>query len=53
MECYSDLKKNSLESVLMTWMNVKDIVHSGLRQKEKDKCYILTHIYRLYKDGTD
>ena len=53
MECYSALKKNALESVLMRWVNIKDIVHFGIGQKEKDRCYILTHVYRLYKDGTD
>ena len=53
-QSYSALKKNSLESVLMRWMNLKDcIVHSGISQKEKGRCYILTHVYRLYKDGTD
>ena len=45
MDYYSAIKKKAFESVLMRWMNLEPIIQSELRQKEKDKYYILTHIY--------
>ena len=47
MEYYSDMKKNTFESVLMRWMNLEPIIHSEVSQKEKDKYRILTHISRI------
>ena len=46
-------KGNAFESVLMRWMNLEPIIQSEVSQKEKDKYCILTHIYGIYKDGTD
>ena len=37
-------KKNTLESVLMRWMNIEHIIPSEVSQKEKNKC----HIYVVY-----
>ena len=37
MEYYSAIKKNSLESVLMRWMNLEPIIQSELSQKDKYK----------------
>ena len=34
-------------------MNLEPIIQSEVSQKEKDKYHILTHIYGIYKDGTD
>ena len=53
MECYAVIKWNAFESVLMRWMNLEPIIQSEVSQKEKDKYCILTHIYGIYKDGTD
>ena len=53
MEYYSAIKWNAFESVLMRWMNLEPIIQSEVSQKEKDKYCILTHIYGIYKDGTD
>ena len=53
MECYSALKKNALESVLMRWMNLEPIVQRDVSQKGKDKYCILMHVYGVYKDSTD
>ena len=53
MEYYSAIKKNSFESVLMRWMKLEPIIQSGVSQKEKHQCSILTHIYGIYKDGND
>ena len=35
MECYSDIKRNTFESVLMRWMNLEPIIQSEVSQKEK------------------
>ena len=45
MEYYSAIKRNTFESVLMSWMNVEPIMQSEVSQKEKDKYRILMHIY--------
>ena len=46
MEYYSAIKRNSIESVLMRWMNLEQMEVS---QKEKDKYRILKHIWNLEK----
>ena len=38
-------KNNAFESVLMRWMKLMLIIQSEVRQKEKDKYYILTHTH--------
>ena len=47
MEYYSDIKRNTFESVLMRWMNLEPIIQSEVSQKEKDKQRILMHMYRI------
>ena len=47
MEYYSAIKKDTLESVLMRWMNLVPILQSEVSQKEKYKYHILMHIYRI------
>ena len=44
MECYSAIKRNTSESILMGWMNQESIIHSEVIQKKKDKYHVLTHI---------
>ena len=44
---------NIFESVLMKWMNLETIIQSEVSQKEKDKYCILTHIYGIWKSGTE
>ena len=53
MEYYSAIKRNAFESVLMRWMNLEPIIQSDVSQKEKYKYHILTHIYRILKNGTE
>ena len=53
MEYYSAIKRNTFEPVLMRWMNLEPIIQSEVSQKEKDKCHILTHIYRIWKNGSE
>ena len=38
-------EKEHIELVLMRRMNLEAIIQSEVSQKEKDKYYILTHIY--------
>ena len=45
MEYYSAIKKNSFESVLMSWMKLEAI--GEVSQKEKHQYSILTHIYGI------
>ena len=52
MEYFSAIKRNTFESVLLRWMNLEPIIQSEVNQKEKDKYCILTHIYRIQKNGT-
>ena len=52
MEYYSAIKRTH-ESVLMRWMNLETIIQSEVSQEEKDKYHILTHIYGIYKNGTE
>ena len=47
MECYSAIKKNTFESVLMKWMKPEPIIQTGVSQKEKHQYSILTHIYGI------
>ena len=47
MEYYSDLERNTFESVLMRYMNLEPIVQSEVSQKEKYKYHVLTHIYGI------
>ena len=47
MEYYSAIKTNTIESVLMKWMNLEPIIQSEISQKEKNKYSILTHIHGI------
>ena len=53
MEYYSAIKRNKFESVLIRWTNLELIIQSEVRQKEKYKYCILTHIYGIQKNGTE
>ena len=44
MKCYSAIKRNTFESVLMRWMNLEPIIQSEVSQKEKNEYRILTHM---------
>ena len=47
MECYSAIKRNTFESVLIRQMNLESIIQNEVSQKEKDKYHILTDIYGI------
>ena len=46
----SAIRKNTFKSVLMRWINLEFIIKREVSQK--DKYCILTHAYRIEKDGT-
>ena len=46
MECYSAIKRNAFESVLMRWMNLEPVILSEVSQK--NKYHILTHTYGIF-----
>ena len=45
LEYYSNIKKNTFESVLMRWMKLGPIIQSEVGQKEKHQYSILTHTH--------
>ena len=47
MEYYSSTKTNKFGAVLVRWMNLEPIIHSEISQKEKNKYFILIHIYGI------
>ena len=47
MDYYSAIKKNTFESVLVTWRNLEPVIQSEVSQKEKNKYSVLTHIYGI------
>ena len=46
MEYYSAIKRNTFESLLIRWMNLKLIIQSEVSQKEKNK-YIHAYVWNL------
>ena len=47
VEYYLAIKRNTFELGLMRWVNPEPIIQSEVSQKEKEKCHILMHIYRI------
>ena len=47
MEYYSNIKKNTFESILMRWMNLEQIIQSEVSQKESHQYSILMHVYGI------
>ena len=46
MQCYSVIKRNASELVLMKWMNLEPIIYKVRSERER-KYYILIHIYGI------
>ena len=44
-ECYSAIKRNAVESILMRWMNLEPIIYSEVSQKEKNIYHTLMHVH--------
>ena len=47
MEYYSAIQRNKIESVEVMWMKLEPVIQSEVSKKEKNKCCILTHMYRI------
>ena len=47
MGCYSAIKRNAFESVLMMWMKLEPIMQREVIHEEKGKYCILMHIYGI------
>ena len=47
MECYSAIKRNEFELIVMRWMNLEPVIQGEVSQKKKNKYHILTHVYGL------
>ena len=48
--CYSVIKKNTFQSVLMRWMNLEPIIQNEVNQKKKDK-YCILFAYGMHAYG--
>ena len=44
MEYYSAIKRNEIELFVVRWMDVGSVIQSAVRQKEKNKYHMVTHI---------
>ena len=53
MEYYSARKRNRIGSFVETWTDLESVTQSEVSQKEKNKYHTLTHIYGIFKSGTD
>ena len=47
MEYYSAIKKNTFESILMSWMKLEPIIQNEVGQKEKRQYSINAYIWNL------
>ena len=47
MDYYSAIKRNTIESILMRWMNLEPITQSEVSQKEKTSYHILIDIHSI------
>ena len=47
MEYYSAIKRNEIGSFVERWMDLETVIQSEVRQKEKKKHHMLTHIYGI------
>ena len=47
MKCYSVIKKNKFESVLVRWMNLEPVIEGSKSEREKQILYINAYIWNL------
>ena len=47
MGYYSAIKRNEIELFEMRWIDLESVIQSEVSQKEKNKCYMLTHVYGI------
>ena len=49
MEYYSVIERNKIELFVVSWMDLESVIQSEVRQKEKNKYCMLTHIYGIFQ----
>ena len=49
VEYYSAIKRNEIELLVVSWMDLETVIQSEVSQKEKNKYRMLTHIYGIKK----
>ena len=49
MEYYSAIKRNEIELLVMSWMDLECVIQSEVSQKEENKYRMLTHIMESKK----
>ena len=47
IDYYSAIKKNKIMPWAATWMDLESVIQSEVRQKQKNKYRLLTHIYGI------
>ena len=47
VEYYSAIKRNEIELFVARWMDLETVIRSEVSQKEKNKYYLLMHIYGI------
>ena len=47
IEYYSAMKRNEIWFFVVRWMDLESVIQSEVRQKEKNKYHMLTHIYGI------
>ena len=47
MDCYSTVKKNAFESVLMRWMKLERIIQSEVSQNEKHQYSVFSSVQQV------
>ena len=48
VEYYSAIKRNEIQLFVVRWMDLMSVIQSEVRQKEKNKYHMLTHIYGIF-----
>ena len=48
----NSIKRDTVESDIVRWMDLESVTQSGVSLKEKNKCHILMHVCGIQKNGT-
>ena len=49
MKYYLATKRSEIELFVVRWMDLESVIQSEVRQKEKNKYLMLTHVYGIQK----
>ena len=48
MQYYSAIEKNEVRSFVETWIDLENVIHTGVSQKDKNKYHILIREIDIY-----